>query len=250
MQTTVSQKPVPSGLQELATLLDSQNPEAGYQAPGAVTNTQGRHMRSSEAVEMMAKRAPKKAAKKAARSLRRFDPEVYPGIQPPTGFWDPLEFCADGDEDAFLRRRAVELKHGRVAMLACLGYIVPYFTRIPGSLTLDGSIKFADVPVGIKALNVIPPLGIAQIFLLGLILEFGPFRNDPQFPGDFGWDPLGLTPDDPVEFLKKKNAEIANGRLAMFASLGFIASDIIHDGNPYEGSLFNSFLQSGGEELF
>jgi hypothetical protein len=174
----------------------------------------------------------------------KFDPESYPGVQAPTGFWDPWGFCDDGDEEAFLRRRGVEIKHGRVAMLACLGYIVPYFGRLPGYLTLDKSVKFADVPNGVKALEVLPPLGVAQIFLLGLVLEFGPFKNDPKFPGDFGWDPLQLKPSDPAEFLKKKNVEIANGRLAMFGSLGFIAGDIINDGNPYEGSVFGPLLKA------
>mmetsp|Transcript_38705 Transcript_38705/g.67186 ORF Transcript_38705/g.67186 Transcript_38705/m.67186 type:complete len:265 (+) Transcript_38705:65-859(+) len=236
VQMPASQKAESHDVKALAGLFDSLAPAAGYQIPGAGLGMDRvvKTSRASDQAQMMARR-------RGGRS--KFDPELYPGVQAPTGFWDPLGFCADGDEEAFLRRRAVEVKHGRVAMLACLGYIVPYFVRLPGSLTLDGSVKFADVPVGIKALSVVPPLGIAQIFLLGLVLEFGPFRNDPEFPGDFGWDPLGLRPDDPDLFLKKKNAELANGRLAMFASLGFIASDIISDGNPYAGSLFGELLK-------
>ena len=41
------------------------------------------------------------------------------------GFWDPLGFTKTDDALSFRRRRYVELKHGRVAMFACLGYIVP-----------------------------------------------------------------------------------------------------------------------------
>jgi len=236
VQAPALQKAETDEVKALSSLLDSLKPAAGYQAPGAGLGLDRavKTSRVGDQARMMARRRG---------GRKKFDPELYPGVQAPTGFWDPLGFCEDGDEEAFLRRRAVEVKHGRVAMLACLGYIVPYFTRLPGSLTLDGSVKFADVPVGIKALSVVPPLGIAQIFLLGLVLEFGPFRNDPEFPGDFGWDPLGLRPDDPDLFLKKKNAELANGRLAMFASLGFIASDIISDGNPYAGSLFGELLK-------
>ena len=37
------------------------------------------------------------------------------GVQAPFGFWDPIGFTADGDVDAFKRRRATELKHGRIA---------------------------------------------------------------------------------------------------------------------------------------
>ena len=38
----------------------------------------------------------------------------------------------------FKRRRAVELKHGRVAMLAVTGYLVQSVARLPGNIDLDG----------------------------------------------------------------------------------------------------------------
>merc|ERR1712004_908515 len=36
-----------------------------------------------------------------ASPLRAFENEL--GVQPPVGFWDPLEFTKDGDADAFQR---------------------------------------------------------------------------------------------------------------------------------------------------
>merc|ERR1712207_97756 len=48
--------------------------------------------------------------------LRAFEGEL--GVQPPFGFWDPLGLTKDGDADSYRRRRATELKHGRVSMLA------------------------------------------------------------------------------------------------------------------------------------
>jgi len=169
-----------------------------------------------------------------------FDPREYAGVQAPTGFWDPLNLAAAGDEseEVFLRRRAVEVKHGRVAMLCCLGYIAPYFTRFPVSLKLDGSLPCSDISMGVKALYEIPALGLAQIVLFCGALELGPFKETPGQPGDVGWDPLSLKPDDPEEFRRKQNIELANGRLAMFGSLGFIAGDIINNGNPYVGGPF------------
>merc|ERR1712084_140407 len=59
--------------------------------------------------------------------LRAFENEL--GVQPPVGFWDPLEFTKDGNKENFKRRRAVELKHGRVSMYACIGYFVPEYTK-------------------------------------------------------------------------------------------------------------------------
>merc|ERR1719450_1475669 len=55
--------------------------------------------------------------------LRAFENEL--GVQAPLGFFDPLGMAKDGDAEAFKRRRAPELKNGRVAMLAALGYITP-----------------------------------------------------------------------------------------------------------------------------
>merc|ERR1719198_640895 len=169
-----------------------------------------------------------------------FDPRTYAGVQAPTGFFDPLNLAADGanSEETFLRRRAVEIKHGRVSMLCCLGYIAPYFTRFPVSLKLDGSLPCKDISVGVKALYEIPALGLAQIVLFCGALELGPFKETPGNPGDVGWDPLKLKPEDPEEFRRKQNIELANGRLAMFGAVGFIAGDIINDGNPYVGGPF------------
>merc|ERR1711920_267986 len=66
----------------------------------------------------------------ADSALKAFENEL--GVQAPVGFWDPLGLAKDGDVDAFARRRATELKHGRVCMLACLGYIVPEYFKWPG----------------------------------------------------------------------------------------------------------------------
>ena len=41
------------------------------------------------------------------------------GVQAPLGYWDPAGLASDGDAREFYRRRVVEIKHGRVAMLAC-----------------------------------------------------------------------------------------------------------------------------------
>ncbi|CAM9937420.1 unnamed protein product [Phaeothamnion confervicola] len=43
------------------------------------------------------------------------------GASAPVGFWDPLSLAADKSEETLSWYRAAELKHGRVAMLACLG---------------------------------------------------------------------------------------------------------------------------------
>merc|ERR1711972_1079247 len=92
-----------------------------------------------------------------ASPLRAFENEL--GVQEPVGFWDPLGFASDGDEASFMRRRSVELKHGRVCMAASIGYIVPEYYKFPGFLSPSENLKFADVPNGLAALSKVPALG-------------------------------------------------------------------------------------------
>ena len=56
------------------------------------------------------------------------------GVQAPIGYWDPLGLNANADAATFNRRRAVEIKHGRVAMFATMGYIVPEYYKFPGAI--------------------------------------------------------------------------------------------------------------------
>merc|ERR1711933_699121 len=79
-----------------------------------------------------------------ASPLRAFENEL--GVQAPVGFWDPAGFTTDGSVENFNRRRQTELKHGRVSMLATMGYITPELTgKFPGYLSPSTGLKFADI---------------------------------------------------------------------------------------------------------
>merc|ERR1719373_645574 len=162
--------------------------------------------------------------------LRAFENEL--GVQDPVGFWDPLGFTADGDLLAFKRRRCVELKHGRISMLATMGYITPEVTgKFPGYLSPSMDLKFADIPSGLAAVSKVPALGWAQIVAYAGYCELSGPRtraaNTSDYqditPGEYGW--TVLTSSDPAEKEKKLAAEIANGRLAMMAILGMFFQD-------------------------
>eukprot|EP00446_Apocalathium_sp_SHHI-4_P011122 CAMPEP_0177212588 /NCGR_PEP_ID=MMETSP0367-20130122/32716_1 /TAXON_ID=447022 ORGANISM="Scrippsiella hangoei-like, Strain SHHI-4" /NCGR_SAMPLE_ID=MMETSP0367 /ASSEMBLY_ACC=CAM_ASM_000362 /LENGTH=147 /DNA_ID=CAMNT_0018661871 /DNA_START=33 /DNA_END=472 /DNA_ORIENTATION=- len=71
------------------------------------------------AAAMVGRQAKKSSRTNAPTAVKAFEGEL--GVQPPTGFWDPAGYCSDGDAKEFYRRRRVELKHGRVAMLATIG---------------------------------------------------------------------------------------------------------------------------------
>ncbi|KAL9139325.1 Light-harvesting complex [Amphidinium carterae] len=170
--------------------------------------------------------------------LRAFENEI--GVQPPFGFWDPLNFTADGDVVEYKRRRQVEIKHGRISMLACIGYIVPEYFKFPGYISPSSGIKFADVPNGLAALTKVPSGGWAQYVYFCGFTELFLAYNDPNAdePGDqhsrlfwasysFGayGIPGGASVEDPEAKKKKLAAEIANGRLAMAAIIGMFFQD-------------------------
>ena len=51
--------------------------------------------------------------------------------------------------------------------------------------------------------------------------------NEDYYPGDVGFDPLGLKPSDPAEFAEMQTKELQNGRLAMLAAAGFMAQEAV-----------------------
>ena len=46
-------------------------------------------------------------------------------------------------------------------------------------------------------------------------------------PGDIGFDPLGLKPEDAEELKLMQTKELQNGRLAMIAAAGFLAQELV-----------------------
>lgn len=54
----------------------------------------------------------------------------------------------------------------------------------------------------------------------------GLLRAD-YIPGDIGFDPLGLKPDDDDDFRTMQTKELQNGRLAMLAAAGFMAQELV-----------------------
>merc|ERR1712207_7380 len=154
--------------------------------------------------------------------LRAFENEL--GVEAPVGFWDPAGFAADGDQENFTRRRETEIKHGRISMLATMGYITPEIIgKLPGSLSPSKGLAFADIPNGLGAISKVPTLGWAQIVAYCAFCEVSGMNNRSEAPGDFGWKVL--TSADPEEKNKKLAAELANGRLAMMAIIGMFFQD-------------------------
>jgi len=157
------------------------------------------------------------------------------GVCPPLGFWDPLGLSKFDDSATavaqFKRRRVIELQHGRVSMLACIGYIVPEFFRWPGFCSPSQEIAFADIPNGLAACAKIPLAGWLQIVAFVGTIEVTNLQSIPgEFAGDYeGYGAFGLPRGPGIADKEKKQksllAEINNGRLAMVAIIGMFFQD-------------------------
>merc|ERR1712050_569273 len=126
--------------------------------------------------------------------------------------------------------RAVEIKHGRVSMYACIGYFVPEYTKFSGYLSPSMGIKFSDVPNGLGAFSKVPLAGWLQIVAFcGLIENTGftftqrkkigfmldsSMTGEKAEPGNYGLGWIGaFNTLKPIPALRQRklNAELANG---------------------------------------
>ena len=146
---------------------------------------------------------------------------------------DPLNFLDGADEERFNRLRYVEIKHGRIAMLAVLGHIHTTFgARIPGNIDYSGT-SFASVKTGIAGLSDIPTPGLIQIIAFIGFLEIFVMKDKGkgEFPGDLrnGMFKWSGTDED---LLEKRAIELNNGRAAQMGILGLMVHEQL-TGEPY-----------------
>merc|ERR1719313_2898574 len=182
----------------------------------------------------------KDAAKKAAP---KFDGVAYakelPGVTEPLGFWDPLGFCSDEKltEGKIKSYREVELKHGRVGMLAALGFLVGenFHPLFGGDIDVPAYLAFQQTPLQTFWPAVVFAIAIPEIYSVFTFETPALFGNAGGMPwsiradheaGDLGFDPLGLKPTDEAELKEMQTKELNNGRLAMIAAAGMIAQEL------------------------
>jgi hypothetical protein len=159
-----------------------------------------------------------------------FENEV--GAQPPLGFWDPLGLLAEADQDRFDRLRFVEVKHGRVAMLACLGHFATTAgARLPGTIDLDGT-TFDSIPNGLAGLAAVPAFGLFQLFISIGIWELLVWKQvEGSTPGDFGIPYLGnFKTAEQQEDIRAK--ELNQGRAAQMGILALMVHEQLNN-DPY-----------------
>ena len=176
----------------------------------------------------------------SSTSLSAFEDAL--GAQPPLGLYDPLGLIANGDQARFDRLRYVEVKHGRIAMLAFLGNIITRAgLHLPGSIDKAGN-SFDSYPNGWAAVGAdgISRAGVYQIIAFIGFLELVVMKDvvGGEFPGDFrnGLDP-GWSKFDEDTKLRKRAIELNNGRAAMFGIFGLMVHEQLGGTLPLVGEM-------------
>jgi hypothetical protein len=164
--------------------------------------------------------------------------------------WDKLTMeWGSAETGKFIR--AAELKHGRSAMIATVGYAFHKlgltFDKISVHeyLSVTKDIKFADLAAmnPVAAMKSLPAESWGQMFAFIAILEIyelthsngkiaydetvAPGLQAGGLTGDLGWNPLDITVDE-----RRQTVELQNGRAAMFAISAWVAAETIPGSVP------------------
>jgi len=163
------------------------------------------------------------------------------GVSGPLGYFDPLAYSTQCSTGKLLFYREVELKHGRLAMLASLGILVGenFHPLFGGNIDTAAIYAFQETPLQTFWGAVVLAIAIPEVYSIFTFQEPGKvdgsfavtgeqwtIKND-HLPGDLGFDPLGLKPTDDDEFVEMQTKELNNGRLAMIAAAGMIAQELV-----------------------
>jgi hypothetical protein len=151
---------------------------------------------------------------------------------------DILGFCKGINGGDLQRYREAEITHGRVSMIAAVGFLVG--EQVEGSSFLfDAQVTGPAIDHFQQTPGLVWGFVGATIFLLECTrVQNGwsdPFSNklfslnSDYIPGQWGFDPLGLSNGKSDEDMAESRLkEINNGRLAMISISGMVAQELVN----------------------
>lgn len=176
---------------------------------------------------------------------------------PPLG----ARILQDTSPDALKWFQNAEIKHGRIAMVATIGFMVQKFgVHFPLYLGPTGSnafhpasdeawllssttgVTFSDIATAapLDAIKMVPMAGWLQIFFVAgwfeCIAYERQWNRENPIPGDYGYDPLGFTKREggfeSEELKSLRLKEIKNGRVAMMTIAAWVSNEAIPGALP------------------
>mmetsp|Transcript_33381 Transcript_33381/g.37974 ORF Transcript_33381/g.37974 Transcript_33381/m.37974 type:complete len:428 (-) Transcript_33381:253-1536(-) len=148
--------------------------------------------------------------------------------------FDPLGFARTQED--LTNYREAEIKHARLAMLAAAGWPLSelFDKKIALALHMSPLVDAADrapsiLNGGLEKVNpfywMLCLVSAAAIDVYGISKSKS--GDASYFPGNLGFDPLGLYPKEAEGQMRMQLAEIKNGRLAMISILAFAVQEFV-----------------------
>jgi hypothetical protein len=151
------------------------------------------------------------------------------------GEFDPAGFLNGKSKLEVYRLREAETAHGRVGMLASLGFLVQ--EKFHPLFSGDGGPAIEQIPQLPPWLWLAMTIGIGRAELFRIQkgwAKVNPATNQAASalregyePGDLGFDPLSFAPPDGDELRLMQEKELSHGRLGMIAAAGFLAQEAV-----------------------
>ena len=155
-----------------------------------------------------------------------------PGGNNILGEFDPLNLLEGKSKLEVYKYREAELTHGRVAMLASLGFLVQekFHPLFGGAIDEPSLVAFQATPLQTFWPVTVLIVGTVEIF--SVLTYQSPFDGkwwtlkSEHTPGDYSFDPAGLKPTGAIELKDMQTMEMNNGRLAMSAIAGMVGQEL------------------------
>ena len=206
-------------------------------------------------------------ALRAGTPLMNAKEQLATKLTPAIGYFDPIglgdaDFWSQGNEATYGFLRQAEIKHGRVAMAAFVGFIVQS-NGIHFPFPMQAGVDQAWYAAGLtppEQWDALPFLAKCQIIgFIGFLEWWSEFAGTHYMrggvPGKFPefkdiplhkipnlYDPAGfhknMTPEKSEQGLLK---EINNGRLAMIGIMGFLAAEKVPGSVPAIAGLIKPY---------
>ena len=143
----------------------------------------------------------------------------------------------------------MQLKHGRLAMVAAVGILISevFHPFYGGIISGPATTHFQQIEILQPGFWLVPLLATGIFEAFSIAKGWAPVEETKgtiawlkkdYIPGDLGFDVGNIVPQKygkwNAEFIELRNRELQNGRLAMLAVAGIIAQELVDGKTIFE----------------